>query len=84
MNDPIVDEVRRVRDAHAARFNYDLDAIFQDIKEREKKSGLKFIQGVAHQPVPYQALQPTEAAIAVSQDSKPIICTPEEMMEAKP
>ncbi len=52
MNDPIVDEVRRVRDAHAARFNYDLDAIFQDIKEREKKSGLKFIQGVARQPVP--------------------------------
>ena len=42
MNDPIVDEVRRVRDAHAARFNYDLDAIFQDIKEREKKSGLEW------------------------------------------
>ncbi len=52
MNDPIVDEVRRVRDAHAARFNYDLDAIFQDIKEREKKSGLKFVGGVARQPVP--------------------------------
>ena len=43
MNDPIVDEVRRVRDAHAATFNYDLDAIFQNIKEEEKKSGLKFV-----------------------------------------
>jgi hypothetical protein len=43
MNDPIVDEVRRVRDAHAATFNYDLDAIFQDVKEQEKKSGLKFV-----------------------------------------
>ena len=63
MNDPIVDEVRRVRDAHAARFHYDLDAIFQDIKEREKKSGLKFVHGVARQPVP------TEAAISVSPDS---------------
>ena len=31
MNDPIVNEVRRVRDAHAAMFNYDLDAIFQNI-----------------------------------------------------
>jgi hypothetical protein len=50
MTDPIVDEVRRVRDAHAARFNYDLDAIFLDIKEQEKKSGLKFVQGVARQP----------------------------------
>ena len=69
MNDPIVDEVRRVRNAHAARFNYDLDAIFQDIKEREKKSGLKFIQGVARQPVPNQALQPTGAAISASPDS---------------
>ena len=55
MNDPIVDEVRRVRDAHAARFNYDLDAIFQDIKEREKKSGLKFVGGVAR---PAAALRP--------------------------
>ena len=69
MNDPIVDEVRRVRDAHAARFNYDLDAIFQDIKEREKKSGLKFVQGVARQPVPNQAMQPTGVAISVSPDS---------------
>ena len=43
MTDPIVDEVRRVRDAHAAMFNYDLDAIFLDIKEQEKKSGLKFV-----------------------------------------
>ena len=43
MNDPIVDEVRRVRDAHAARFNYDLDAIFRDIKEQEKTSGRKFV-----------------------------------------
>lgn len=34
-SDPIVDEVRRARDAYAARFNYDLDAIFQDIKKRE-------------------------------------------------
>ena len=55
MNDPIVEEVRQVRAAHAARFNYDLDAIFQDIKEREKKGGLKFVGGVARQPMPSQA-----------------------------
>ena len=71
MNDPIVDEVRRVRDAHAARFNYDLDAIFQDIKEREKKSGLKFVEGVACQPVPNQGLQPAGAAVSVSPSSTP-------------
>jgi hypothetical protein len=69
MNDPIVEEIRRVRDAHAARFNYDLDAIFQDIKEREKQSGLTFVQGVARQPVPNQALPQTGAAISVSPDA---------------
>jgi hypothetical protein len=76
MNDPIVDEVRRVRDAHAARFDYDLDAIFQDIKNREKKSGLKFVGGVARQPMPNQAQQPTGAAISVSQDSKSLGAAP--------
>ena len=43
MNDPIVDEVRRIRDAHAAKFNYDLRAIFQDIKEQERRSGREFV-----------------------------------------
>jgi len=57
MNDPIVDEVRKVRDAHAAKFNYDLHAIFLDIKKREKESGLHFVDGVAHQPMPNQILQ---------------------------
>ena len=70
MNDPIVDEVRRVRDAHAARFNYDLHAIFLDIKKREKERGLNFVLGVARQPMPNKALQPTGAAISVSPDSK--------------
>lgn len=70
MNDPIVDEVRRVRDAHAARFNYDLDAIFQDIKKRERESGLVFMQGVARQPETNQVLQPTEAATTVSENAR--------------
>jgi hypothetical protein len=43
MNDPIVEEVRRVRDAHAARFHYDLDAIFRDLKDQEKQSGRRFL-----------------------------------------
>ncbi|MSR81151.1 MAG: hypothetical protein EXS11_10565 [Gemmataceae bacterium] len=63
MNDPIVDEVRRVRDAHAATFNYDLHAIFLDIKKREKERGLHFVLGVAYQPMPEQ---PTETGIPVS------------------
>ncbi len=64
MNDPIVEEVLRVRDAHAARFHYDLDAIFQDIKERERQSGLIFIDGVARQPAPNPVPQSTGATIS--------------------
>lgn len=36
--DPIVEEVRKVREEHAARFNYDLEAIYRDLKEQESKS----------------------------------------------
>ena len=76
MNDPIVDEVRRIRDAHAARFNYDLDAIFRDIKEREKQAGHQFIHGVARRAMSNQTLQPTGAAIPVPQDSNSSETTP--------
>jgi hypothetical protein len=37
--DPIVAEIRRVREAYAARFNYDLQAMYCDLKEQEKRSG---------------------------------------------
>lgn len=68
-SDPIVDEVRRARDAYAARFNYDLRAIFCDLKEKEKRSGRKVVSYAENAP-PNQALQPTEAAISVPQESK--------------
>lgn len=42
-SDPIVDEVRRTRDAYASRFNYDLQGIFRDLKEQEKRSGRKIV-----------------------------------------
>jgi hypothetical protein len=42
-NDPIVEEVRKVREEHAARFDYDLERIFQDLKEQEKRSGRKVV-----------------------------------------
>lgn len=39
MEDPIVAEVHKYRDEHAARFGYDLDAIVRDIRSREGKDG---------------------------------------------
>ena len=37
LEDPIVAEIHAVREAHAKKFNYDLDAIFNDFKEYEVK-----------------------------------------------
>lgn len=42
-DDPIVAEVRATRDKHAAQFGYDLDAIFRDIREKQKASGREYV-----------------------------------------
>jgi hypothetical protein len=42
--DPIVEEVRKVRNAHAAQFNYDLREIYQALKKEEAESGRKFVK----------------------------------------
>lgn len=39
MKDPIVEEVRRARDAYARQFNYDLDAICEDLRNPDKTAG---------------------------------------------
>ncbi len=37
MNDPIIEEVRKIRDEYAKRFNYDLDAICKDLQEKQER-----------------------------------------------
>ena len=37
--DPIVEEVRAIREAYAARFQYDLQAIYRDLKAQERQHG---------------------------------------------
>jgi len=39
MNNPIIDDVRRVRDEHARKFNYDLAAICNDLRQHQKTCG---------------------------------------------
>ena len=41
--DPIISEVRAVRDAHAARFGYDLAAIFRNIRAMQDQSGREYV-----------------------------------------
>jgi hypothetical protein len=76
MNDPIVDEVRRARDAHASRFNYDLDAIFRNIKEQEKKSGRTFASFPPRKAEPNRTLHATGISISAAQRSSSLQDTP--------
>ena len=48
--DPIVNEVRRVRDEHASRYGYDLRAIYKALKEREESSGRKHVSYPPREP----------------------------------
>jgi uncharacterized protein (DUF58 family) len=41
--DPVVEEVRAIRDAYAKQFNYNLEAMYRDLKEQEAKSGWEVI-----------------------------------------
>ena len=42
-DDPIVREVRRIRQEHAARFKYDVDLIAKDLKAQERASSRRYI-----------------------------------------
>jgi len=43
MRDAVVEEVRRIREEHAANFNYDVDAIYADLKRLEAESELRHV-----------------------------------------
>jgi hypothetical protein len=54
--DPIVEEVRAIREAYAAQFNYDLQAIYRDLKAQEHQSGR---QTVSFPPRPAKPVERT-------------------------
>jgi hypothetical protein len=66
--DLIIEEIHKVREEHARKFNYDLHAMFEDIREREAKrenlSTLKPVQPalsrVAETHAAYRTRPPTK------------------------
>jgi len=65
LNDEIVDEVRAIRDAHAAKFGYDLRAIYEDLKKSEAAhiaAGHPFVPTPSAPSAPDSALQRTRFA----------------------
>lgn len=41
--DPVVEEVRKLRDQYARQFDYDLKRIFQDLREQERADGREVV-----------------------------------------
>ena len=46
--DPIVAEVRRIREELCAKFNFDLAAIFADIRSRQASAGDRLVRLACH------------------------------------
>ena len=56
--DEIVEEVRRIRDAQAAKFNYDIDAIVADARKRQAESGRKTVSFPPRKPTTRRTEKP--------------------------
>ncbi|GAK60498.1 hypothetical protein U27_00395 [Candidatus Vecturithrix granuli] len=41
--DPIIKELHAMRAAHAEQFKYDIDAMFQELHEKERQSGVHYV-----------------------------------------
>ncbi|NJN90807.1 MAG: hypothetical protein HC878_10835 [Leptolyngbyaceae cyanobacterium SL_5_14] len=41
--DEIVEEIHRIREEYAKSFNYDLDAIFEDLRKKQAESGREVV-----------------------------------------
>ncbi len=54
-DDPVVAEVRRIREELAARFNYDIHAICEHARQQDAASGDKVIRLPPRRPEGYQA-----------------------------
>ena len=57
--DPIIAEVRAIREEHAARFGYDVNAIFKDIRARQEASGRNYLRYPARRISPEAEIQPS-------------------------
>ena len=63
-DDPIVAEVRAIRDELAARCGYDLKEIFRQLRQQQATSGQKYVR------YPARRVPPTEDARAPERDTK--------------
>lgn len=56
--DPIVEEVRRIRDKLAARFDYNIEAIVENARKEQEASGRKTVSFPPRKPKTRRAKKP--------------------------
>ena len=54
--DPIIDEIHRERETHAAKFGHDLRAIFNDLKRLERELGITPVSLPARPAQPHRSV----------------------------
>ena len=57
--DPIVAEIRAIREAYASRFDYDVEAMFRDIRARQEASGKEYVRLAARRAPSVPEDEPT-------------------------
>jgi len=48
--DRIVEEMRRIKEQHAAKYNYDIDAMVEALRAEHKRSGAKIVSYARKRP----------------------------------
>jgi hypothetical protein len=64
LDDPIVEEARKVRTAHAKKFNYDLNAIANDLKKQQAVGKRTSVVFEPRKPQPMVIHQRAEPVVA--------------------
>lgn len=59
-HDEIINEVRALREAYGEQFGFDVDALYRDVKDRERKGGRKIV-----------SLEPRPAEVTVAGTNRP-------------
>ncbi len=52
MRDAIVDEVRKAREDYARQFDFDLDAICRDLRQKQESAGVPTVSLPPRRPTP--------------------------------
>jgi len=66
--DKIVEEIHRIRDEYAKSFNYDLKAIFEDLRKKQDESGYKFVDLSGNRSSKTRWIKPLEASAVNDQN----------------